>query len=217
MQSAEGPVDARSRPTADLWETMQTARAVRRYRPDPVDPAIIRSCLQAATWAPSGGNQQPWRFVLLESPEVRSIIGEGARRTWEAMTELYGAERPPDDAVDPRSRVFRAMYEHMAGAATVPVCILCCVQPQRGATDLEQGGSIFPAIQNFLLAARAYGLGAAITLWHRQVDDELRSMTGIPNDWTIAATVTAGWPRGGHGPVRRKPAADVICIDRWND
>ena len=201
----------------DVYEALYTTRAMRRVKNDPIPLEVQRKILDAAVRAPSGGNQQPWRFVLLESPEVRSIIAEGARRTWEAMTELYGAERPPDDAVDPRSRVFRAMYEHMAGAATVPVCIVCCVQPQRGATDLEQGGSIFPAIQNFLLAARAYGLGAAITLWHRQVDDELRSVTGIPNDWMVAATITAGWPRGGHGPVRRKPAADVICVDRWND
>lgn len=201
--------------TSDLWEAMRTARAIRRYRPERVDRAVIDRCLEAATWAPSGGNQQPWRFVLLEGDDVRSIIGEGARRTWETMTTFYGLERPDPEDSAPRSRVVRAMHDHMANARDVPVCILFCVQPQRGTTELEQGGSIFPAIQNFLLAARGLGLGAAITLWHRVVEDDVREAVGIPDDWKIAATVTAGWPLGAHGPVSREPASAVVSVDRW--
>lgn len=200
----------------DVWEVMRTARAIRRYRPEPVDRAVVDRCLEAATWAPSGGNQQPWRFVLLESPAIREIVAEGARLTWETMRSFYGLEVPPDDDRSERSRVVRTMYEHMAGARDVPVCVLCCVQPQRGATELEQGGSIFPAIQNFLLAARAQGLGAAITLWHRMVEDELRAAVGVPDDWKMAATLTAGWPAGRHGAVRRNPFHEVVSVDRWS-
>jgi len=103
---------------------------------------------------------------------------------------------------------------HVGGAA--PVCVLFCVQPQRGASDLQNGGSIFPAVQNFLLAARAQGLGAAITLWHDACDAELRTLIEIPDDWRIATLVTAGWPKGDHHPVRRKPLAEVAVVDHWD-
>lgn len=211
------PTTASRIPTtsSDVWEVMRTARAVRRYRDEPVDRFVVERCLEAATWAPSGGNQQPWRFVILEAPDVRAVIAEGAKRSWEAMTTFYGLERPADDRNSPRDRVIRVMHDHMAGARDVPVCVLFCVQLQRGALPLEQGASIFPAMQNFLLAARAQGLGAAVTLWHRPVDAELRVAVGIPDDWLIAATVTAGWPQGGHGPVRRRPLREVLSVDRW--
>lgn len=94
--------------------------------------------------------------------------------------------------------------------------VLFCVQPQRGTTELQQGGSIFPAVQNFLLAARAQGLGAAITLWHGSCEDQLRSMVGIPDDWLIATLLTVGWPKGAHHEVRRKPLDEVAAVDRWD-
>lgn len=200
-----------------LWEAMRTARAIRRYRPEPVDRAVIDRCLEAATWAPSGGNGQPWRFVILEGEEQRDVIAEGARRCWDTMTSFYGLEVPDPDDRRPRSRTIRAMYEHMTEARDTPVCILFCVQPQRGTTELEQGGSIFPAMQNFLLAARAQGLGAAICLWHREVEPEIRATVGIPDDWKIAATISAGWPRGRHGPVTRRPVSEVTSVDRWTN
>jgi nitroreductase len=204
-----------ARTSDDLWEVMSTARAVRRYRDEPVDRAVIDRCLEAATWAPSGGNQQPWRFVELRAPELRAIIGEAARADWQIMTEFYGFAEPDPDDPDPRARTLRVMRDYMLGAATVPVCFLFCVRPQRGASPLEQGGSIFPAVQNFLLAARAQGLGASVALWHRSKEDELRPLVGIPDDWLVACTVTAGWPVGRHGPLRRKPVAEVACVDRW--
>jgi nitroreductase len=201
--------------TDDLWEAMSTARAIRRYRDAPVDQAVIDRCLEAATWAPSGGNQQPWRFVELRSPELRAIIGEGGRESWEIMTEFYGLSVPDPDDRHPRARTVRTMHDYMMGAATVPVCFLFCVKPQRGASPLEQGGSIFPAMQNFLLAARAQGLGASVALWHRSKEEELRPLIGIPDDWLIAATVTAGWPVGHHGPLKRKSVTGASCVDTW--
>lgn len=200
----------------DLWEVMSTARAIRRYRDEPVDHAVIDRCLLAATWAPSGGNQQRWRFVELRSPELRAIMGEGARESWEVMTGHYGLSLPDPDDQSPRARNIRTMHDYMMGAATVPTCFLFCVRPQRGESPIEQGGSIFPAIQNFLLAARAQGLGASVALWHRSKEGQLRPLIGIPDDWLIAATVTAGWPVGHHGPLNRKPVAEAACVDRWS-
>ena len=201
---------------ADLWEVMRTSSAVRRYRDDPVSDEAIETCLHAATWAPSGGNQQPWKFVVLRSSNVRDVITAAAHQTWDVMAEFYKFSMPDDTDDDPKSRVLRAMAEHMRVGGAAPVLVLFCVQPQRGTTELQQGGSIFPAVQNFLLAARAQGLGAAITLWHGSCEDELRSMVGIPEDWKIATLLTVGWPKGGHHPVRRKPLDEVVATDHWN-
>jgi nitroreductase len=203
--------------TMDVIEAMRTSSAVRRYRDDPVPDEVLQRCLLAATWAPSGGNQQPWRLVVLRSPEIRDVVTAAAQKTWKVMADFYDFAPPADDATDPKSRVLRAMSEHMHVGGAAPVCVLFCVQPQRGASDLQNGGSIFPAVQNFLLAARAQGLGAAITLWHDACDAELRSLIGIPDDWKIATLVTAGWPKGGHHPVRRKPLREVASVDRWDN
>ncbi|KUI04748.1 nitroreductase family protein [Mycobacterium sp. IS-3022] len=202
--------------TSDIWTVMASASAVRRYRQDPVDDAVLQRCLTAATWAPSGANQQPWRFVVLRSPETRAAVSKGARRAWEAMVAFYKLEVPSEDAADPKSRGLRAVWEHTHVGGDAPVCILFCIKPQRGTGDLQQGASIFPAVQNFLLAARAVGLGAAVTLWHESCESELRALVGIPEDWRIATLVTAGWPRGSHHKVRRKPVEDVVVVDQWD-
>jgi nitroreductase len=203
--------------TTDVFEAMRTSSAVRRYRDEPVADDVLQRCLLAATYAPSGGNQQPWRFVVLRSAEIRDVVTDAARKTWKVMADFYDFAPPADAARDPKSRVLRAMSEHMHVGGAAPVCVLFCVQPQRGASDLQNGGSIFPAVQNFLLAARAEGLGAAITLWHDACDAELRSLIGIPDDWVIATLVTAGWPKGGHHAVRRKPLREVAVVDRWDN
>ncbi len=202
--------------SADLWTVMSTATAVRRYRDDPISDDVLDRCLRAASWAPSGGNQQPWRFVVLRSAEARSIITDAAHKTWDAMKDFYRLPLIAEGADDSKTRVLRAMAEHMAVGGEAPALVLFCLQPQPGASKLQQGGSIFPAVQNFLLAARAEGLGAAITLWHGMCDAELRALIGIPDDWLIATLVTVGWPRGGHRAVRRKSLAEVAVVDHWD-
>ncbi len=200
----------------DLWTVMRTASAVRRYRDEPVGDDVLQRCLQAATWAPSGGNQQPWRFVVLRSEQARALITKASRETWDTMVDFYGFTMPAEDATDAKSRVLRAMWEHMQVGGGAPEMVLFCVQPQPGASELQQGGSIFPAVQNFLLAARAQGLGAAITLWQDQCMSDLKALVGIPDDWRIATLLTVGWPKGRHLPVRRKALSEVAVVDRWD-
>ena len=200
----------------DLWTVMSTATAVRRYRAEHVSDEVLERCLLAASWAPSGGNGQPWRFVVLESTELRSLITSAAHRTWEVMRDFYKLPEVADGADDPKSRTLRTMAEHMDVGGGAPRLVLFCVQPQRGTTDLQQAGSIFPAVQNFLLAARAQGLGAAITLWQDACAPELREKIGIPDDWKIATLLTVGWPKGRHHRVRRKPLPDATAVDQWD-
>lgn len=202
--------------SGEFWEVLETASAVRRYRDEPVDDETLEKCLRAASWAPSGANQQPWRFVVLRSEPARAIVTAAAHRAWEELQRFYGVSAPADTADDPKSRVLRTMAEHMRNGGAAPGLVLFCVRPQVGASELQQGGSIFPAVQNFLLAARAQGLGAAITLWHSSCEAELRSLVGIPDDWLMAALVTVGWPGGHHRTVRRKPVSEVAAVDSWD-
>lgn len=201
---------------ANLWEMMKTARAIRRFQDRSVDDGVLARCLEAATWAPSGGNQQPWRFVLLRSAEAREIVDLGAQRALKTIERVYKMERPQGDDSSARARNSRATFALHDGARDVPAAILFCVKQQASVPPLLEGGSIYPGMQNFLLAARASGLGACVTGWHGDVEDELREFVGIPEEWMLAALVVAGWPQGNHGPLRRKPLAEVAAVDQWD-
>jgi nitroreductase len=199
----------------DVWEAMRTARAIRRFTDEPLDTAVIARCVEAATWAPSGGNQQPWHFVVLTSPEARRAIAVGAARALATIEKVYRLQRPAADDDSPRARNSRATFALHDGAADVPAAVLFCVRDQPNTPQLVLGASIFPAMQNFLLAARALGLGTCVTGWQADAADEFRAAIGIPAEWHLGALVVVGWPAGHHGPVRRRPLPDVASLDRW--
>jgi nitroreductase len=201
----------------DLWEAMSTARSIRRFTTDPVDDALLGRCLEAATWAPSGGNQQPWRFVVLRSEPAREIVGAAAAATAAVAEQMYRIERPSPDDNSPRARNARAMFELHDTARDVPAAVLFCVKEQPRTPELLLGASIYPAMQNFLLAVRAVGLGACLTGWHLATQDRYRDVIGIPPDWQLAALVAVGWPASKHGPVRRRPVSEVAVLDRWDE
>jgi nitroreductase len=204
-------------PTTDVWTVMSTARTIRRFTDEPVDDTTLARCLQAATWAPSGANAQGWRFIILRSPEQRAVVAQAAARALEVIEPVYGMTRPADDDESRRARTNRATYElhDRAGDFT---SILFTQQRYSSASDLLLGGSIFPAMQNLLLAARALGLGACLTSWASYGGEQmLRDAVGVPDDCMLAGHVVLGWPRGNHGPVRRRPLADVVFLDRWDE
>jgi nitroreductase len=204
-------------PSADLWTVMSTARTIRRFTDEPVDDATLARCLEAATWAPSGANAQQWRFVVLRSPESRAVVATAAAHALEVIEPAYRMTRPAEDDDSRRARTNRATYElHDRAGAFTSVLFLQERFPQ--ASDLLLGGSIFPAMQNFLLAARALGLGACLTSWASYGGEPLlRAAVGVPDNWMLAAHAVVGWPRGKHGPVRRRPLADVVFLDRWDE
>ena len=150
--------------TDDLWEAMSTARAIRRFTDEPVDDDVLRRCFEAATWAPSGGNFQAWRFVILRSPEQRAVVAAAAAHALEVIEPVYGMSRPDPDDDSKRARSNRATYElhDRAGEFT---SVLFATRRFTSASELLLGGSIYPAVQNFLLAARGIGLGACPTSW----------------------------------------------------
>lgn len=195
---------------------MSTARTLRRFTDEPVDDATLRRCLQAATWAPSGANAQAWRFVVLRSPQQRAVVARAAAHALSVIEPVYGMTRPAPDDHSPRARTNRATYElhDRAGEFT---SVLFTQKRFPTASELLLGGSIFPALQNFLLAARAQGLGACPTSWASYDGEELlRQAVGVPADWMLAGHVVVGWPKGRHGPLRRRPLADAVDLDRWD-
>jgi nitroreductase len=194
---------------------MSTARTIRRFTAEPVDDATLTRCLQAATWAPSGANAQARRFVVLRSPHMRAVVAQAAAAALRIIEPVYGMTRPAPDDTSRRAKANRAVYElhDRAGEFT---SVLFTQERFDTASELLLGGSIFPAVQNFLLAARATGLGACLTSWASYGGEALlREAVGVPADWILAGHVVVGWPRGGYGPVRRRPLADVVFLDRW--
>jgi nitroreductase len=206
-----------NKPATDVWTVMSTARTIRRFTDRPVDDATLARCLRAATWAPSGANAQEWRFVVLRSPELRAVVARAAAQALRVIEPVYGMTRPADHDRSRRARTNRATYElhDRAGEFT---SVLFTQRRFATASDLLLGGSIFPAMQNFLLAARALGLGACLTSWASYGGEPLlREAVGVPDDWMLAGHIVVGWPRGNHGPVRRRPLAEVAFLDRWGE
>lgn len=202
-----------------LLEGLATTRAIRRYRDEPVPEAVLRDVLFAATRAPSGSNRQPFRFVVLrDGPraiEAKRLFGDAARAAWAAKRRADGYDAGSGTAADsPKARMARTMQHYVDHLDEVPVLILPCLLRYREPRPTE-GGSIYPACQNLLLAARALGYGGVMTGWHQPVEDELRQLLAIPEEAFVAGAITLGRPMGGHGPVRRRPLGQLVFEDGW--
>jgi nitroreductase len=194
---------------------MSTCRAIRRFRNDPVPDDVLIECLRAATYAPSGSNEQAWKFCVLRSNEVRDLLGPAYRKGWQETAAIYGIERPAPDDTSRRARSTRAIFEFVDNFEQIPLYVLFCARHHPNQPEIFVGASIYPAMQNFLLAARERGLGGVITTWFRGCEAELRTLVGIPDGWAIGALVPVGYPRGRHGPVRRGDLERVVCWDHW--
>ncbi|OBI97578.1 nitroreductase family protein [Mycobacterium asiaticum] len=202
--------------TRDIWEVLSTARTIRRFTDQPVDDATLTRCLEAARWAPSGANAQGWRFVVLRSPEQRAVVAKAAAQALAVIEPVYGMSRPAPDDTSRRARTNRATYELHDRAGEFTSVLFAQIRYPT-ASELLLGGSIFPAMQNFLLAARAQGLGACMTSWASYGGERLlREAVGVPDDWMLAGHIVVGWPKGNHGPVRRRPLAEAVNLDRWD-
>ena len=214
-----GPGRLTSARVIDLLEGMATTRAIRRIRPDPVPDDDLATMLWHATRAPSGSNRQPARFVVLSdgpvATEAKALLGRAFRAAWAEKAEADGYAAGSGGAADsPKARQARAMAAFVEGFEEIPVVVLACVIRWR-APHLTEGGSVYPACQNLLLAARALGYGGVMTMWHGLVEDDLRALLGLPEGVAIAATIPLGRPEGSHGPVRRRPLGELVFEDHW--
>jgi nitroreductase len=205
--------------TVGLLAGLTTTRAIRRYRDEPIPPDALRDILFAATRGPSGSNRQPFRFlVLADGPrarEAKQLVGSAAQQVWAAKRKRDGYDTGTGTVDNsPKARMSRAMQNFVDDFHRVPVLILPCLVRYRDPSPSE-GASIYPACQNLLLAARALGYGGAFSGWNFAVDKQLRELLQVPDEVFIAGTITLGKPMGHHGPVRRRPMAELVYDDQW--
>jgi len=222
---------------ARLFEVMSTLRAMRRLKPDPVPEALLHKLVEAATQGPSGSNLQSYEFVVVTDREVMRRLAH----LWDRCVTAYLASigRVTPAAQDEAIR--KALLYQRDHFAETPALIVACYRSSRPSPDtarrllsslsptealrlagriqrlgvLADASSVYPGLQNVLLAARALGLGAVLTIWHLFLEHEWKRELGIPRDVQTLAVIPVGWPRGKFGPIKRRPAAEVIHRDRW--
>jgi nitroreductase len=199
----------------DLFEIMRTTRSMRRLKPDAVPNELIRKILEAGTCAPSGGNMQRWRFLVVKDPKVKATVGGYYKRTWdEIVSPRYRAGQPaPGSSPERFARMLDAAQYLADHVNEAPVWIVPCLEG--AAPSRTAGSSIYPAVQNMLLAARALGLGATLTTLYLNFEKEVEAAFGLPPDMHTYAILPIGYPIGRFGPVRRVPLQDVVYEDRW--
>lgn len=179
-------------------ELMARQRAIRRFTARDVDDALIERILRAATRAPSARNVQPWRFIVVRERTSRQQLG--------AIFDDLGARMYGQGAPD------RTPWED------VPVLIVVCSEYAFGEGEAAMaalGASIYPAVQNLLLAAQAAGLGTVLTTRWKAREAQLRPMLGLPENMAVHAIIPMWWPDGRYGKNRRVPVAEVTYRERF--
>lgn len=210
----------------DLYDAMSTLRAVRRIKPDPIPDDVLQRVLSAATWAPTGGNHQGWRIIAVREPALKAALEDLYRPHWEGY--IPGYEEHMKSMSEPaRGQSARALAagtylaNHLHEA---PVIAVFCFNPERMTiTDASLdrpsvvgGGSVYPAVQNLLLAARNEGLGCVLTTLLCLEEEKVKALLDIPAGWYTCAHVPIGYPvASGHGPISRKPASEMVFWDRF--
>ena len=195
-----------------LFEAMHTQRSIRRFTTDPVSDEAITTIMEATIRAPNGGNLQAWNFLVIRDTETKRRLGEWYLDGW---TSLYPQADP--STLPQAVRSGPALGHNMAD---IPVLILVCVDHSKEMPrplTLISGSSIFPAVQNLMLAARALGLGTVLTTLHRSHEEEVKELLGIPESVETAALIPLGYPAEGEhfGGSRRQPVEEVTFYDRW--
>jgi nitroreductase len=201
----------------DLFEIMRTTRSMRRLKPDPVPDEFIRQVLEARTCAANAGNTQSWRFLVVQDPEVKRTVAALYKRASDEQVALQGRAGVPSpgmsrDQIDRMWAAGQYLADHFHEA---PVWIVPCGPTATNARTA--GSSIYPAVQNMLLAARALGLGATLTTIHTIFANETDAAFGLPEGIQSYAILPIGYPMGNFGPVRRTALSEVVFGSRWGE
>jgi len=203
--------------STDVFDIMHTTRAMRRLRPDPVPDELIRKILQVGACAANGGNTQRWRFLVIKEPKVKQAVQVFYKRAFdEVIGPRYLAGPPPPGVTRERYMKQHAAVKYLTDHFhEAPVWIVACLDEGMAAPTRWSGASIYPAVQNMLLAARALGLGATLTTRHLLYEKESEAALGLPPGVHSYAILPIGYPMGRFGPVGRGPLADIVYAERW--
>jgi nitroreductase len=193
---------------ADLFETVLSQRACRSFRADEVPDEAVERALEAATHAPSAENRQPWVFVVVREAPTREAIGRLMLQAWEGGGRAFSERR-----LTPR--LLTEVDEGVRGSlAAAPVMVVVCGDHERGLPE-TLASSVYPAVQNLLLAAGALGLGSAMTTIATTSPAELAALLSLPDHVVPMAVVPLGWPARALGPPRREPVTSRAHRERY--
>jgi nitroreductase len=205
--------------TMPLEDAMRTQRAIRRLKNDPVDDALLKRLIELALKAPTGSNQQNWEFIVVRDRAVKAQLAKQNR----AAFNLYGALGRRTAANDPKMlKVLDAVQWQADHFEDIPVIVVACLKggPRLGFPPMIPSsyyGSIYPSVQNLLLAARAAGLGAALITLPLWSTFRARRILGCPWNVQPCAVIPLGWPMGKYGPTTRRPVEEVVSVDRYGN
>lgn len=201
----------------DLFEIIHSTRAMRRLKPDPVPDELIRKILEAGIAAANGGNTQRWRFLVVKDRTIKQQVQVFYKRAFdEVVGPRYASSAPPPGSSAAKyARQHRAVEYLTDHFHEAPVWIVACLDEGTATPTRSSGASIYPAVQNMLLAARALGLGATLTSRHLLYEAETEAALGLPPGVHSYAILPIGYPLGKFGPVGRGALADIVYEDKW--
>ncbi|MGY4709183.1 nitroreductase family protein [Mycolicibacterium sp. CBM1] len=203
-----------------LLEAMMTQRAIRRVKPDPVDDTVILRCIELALRAPTGSNGQNWEFIVVKDQRVKDQLGKRYRQAWSLYGGLGKRMAAGDESME---KILRAVQWQVDHFGEIPALVVPCLRggmrppyfPSPFVAESSFFGSIYPSVQNLLLAARAMGLGASLITLPLWSVTSARKILGLPLSVTPVCVVPLGWPRGRYGPTTRRPVEDVVHLDSY--
>ena len=205
----------------DYFEVVHTQRAIRRFKPDPVPEAELWKMIDAAIRAPSGSNTQPWAWLVVQDAAKRAAIGAAVKSRLQETDRLTEIRNESQQSPDPvRRRMLSSAADFFENITAAPVLVVPCLT--RSSTDdydvrsLLAGASIYGAVQNFMLAGRALGIGSVLTTFNRYIEETLHQELGLPEEVVPACVIPVGYPDGQRfGPTTRRPAESVTYWDAW--
>jgi len=218
---AAGAASTTSGTEMGVFETMYNCRAMRRLDTREVPEALLVKLIDAANQAPSGSNMQNARWIVVRDPDVKRQLADLNRAGVEAYIGPQ-ADNPgglPHQSADKRKRMLDSVMWQMQHMHEIPALIIACLdfgQPVDAAMAARGGGSIWPGVQNLLLAARALGLGAAPTTLALGDREAVSRVLGLPDSMAAYCLIPVGYPLGRFGPVTRKPVGEILRFDRWS-
>ena len=205
----------------EFFEVIHTQRSIRRFKPDPVPDDLIWKMIDAAIRAPSGSNLQPWVWLVVRDQAKREAVARAVRERLEAEGRLQEMRRNAEqlETASRRLSVRRAveLFENLAAAPVLIIpCLIGVTSPVSEARSLFAGSSIYGAVQNLMLAARALGVGTVLTTPNIYIEEMLVKEFHLPENAIPACIIPAGFPDGQRfGPTTRKPAETVTYWDDW--
>jgi nitroreductase len=209
----------------DLREAIRTTGSVREFRDEPVADALVASILDDARFAPSGGNRQPWRVVLVKDVAIRRQLATLMQPVWDEYVAASRTGTAPFNVVDARHPTERmhasnALFDNIE---RVPVVLVVAADLRRiSAMDasldriaIVPGASVYPFCWNVLLAARERGLGGVLTTFLPRVESEAAPLLRLPDHHALAATIFLGYPVHQPTRLRRRPVGEFASIDAF--